>query len=255
MTRNNAVSVLIILIASLLVTIKAIAQDQSYLVQQKTIYPPIEHPGNYELVYMEFIDRTPPLLPVRKVKAHYKYFYVNPGVVTPSIQSVYLLEHLIINKGETVLDIGTGTGIQAIFAAETASKVVATDLYQRAVDNAAFNIKGHNVGHIVEARKGDLFGPVKDGETFDVIINNIDYPWNEESSGLWKVHERFFREVSNYLNPNGRIYYQSGWIYNIPKIYDMVKRNGLKIMKIDMVAAPNHDREPMVFLIMKDLKK
>jgi hypothetical protein len=73
------------------------------------------------------------------------------------------------------------------------------------------------------------------GETFNVIIHNIDYPWDEKNVGLWKVHERFFREVKRYLNPNGRIYYQPGWIYNIPRIYEMVKTNNLQIIKMDMV--------------------
>lgn len=230
-----------------------VASEDSYLINQATYYEPIEHPGNFDLIYMEYIDRDIPLAPIRKVKAHYKYFYVFPGVVTPSVQSIYLLEHINVNRGETVLDIGTGTGVQAIFAAETASKVVATDLYHFAVENARFNIKGHNVEHIVEARQGDLFGPIKKNEVFDVIINNIDYPWDEKSAGLWKVHERFFREVRNYLKPNGRIYYQSGWIYNIPKIYDMVKANNLTIIKMDMVNAGDHDREPIVYLIMRDL--
>lgn len=243
---------LFLLIASFSVS-NGLSQELDYSIKQTTIYPPVDHPGKYDLIYMEEIDRPIPLAPIRKVKAHYKYFYAFPGVVIPSVQSIYFLEHINVNRGETVLDIGTGVGIQAIYAAETASKVVATELYQYAVDNAIFNIKGHNLENIIEARKGDLFGPIKKGETFDVIINNIDYPWNDESVGLWKVHERFFNEVSTYLNPDGRIYYQSGWIYNIPKIYEMVKKNNLQIIKMDMVNIGRHDREPIVYLIMRDL--
>jgi len=230
----------------------AVAEDsKNFLIQQKTVYLPIVHPGKFDLIYMEFVDQPIPLLPMRKVKAHYKYFYVFPSVTVPSVQSIYFLEHINVNPGETVLDLGTGSGIQAIFAAEKASRVVATDLYQYAADNAAFNANGHGVSHIVETRAGDLFAPIKKGETFDVIINNIDYPWDEGSQGLWKVHERFFREVQTYLNPMGRIYYQSGWIYNIPKIQKMADDNGLRIIKMDMVNAIDHDREPIVYLIMR----
>ena len=65
-------------------------------------------------------------------------------------------------------------------AAQKASKVVATDLNQDAVDDTAYNAKFHDLTHKIETRQGDLFGPVKDDEKFDVIIFNIDYPFNEK---------------------------------------------------------------------------
>lgn len=220
------------------------------------LYPEQEqviiHPGKLDLIYMGYEMREPPLAPMRKVKAHYKYFYVLPYVVTPSIQSVYLLEHTTIQKDEEVLDIGSGSGIQAIFAAEKAKRVVATDLSFAAVENTRFNADGHKVSHIVEARQGDLFSAIKPEEKFDVIIFNIDYPFDEKSQKLWRVHERFFKEVGNYMKPNARIYYQAGLIANIPKIYSMVLQNHLRIMRLDMASALNHNREPMVFLIIKD---
>ncbi len=217
--------------------------------EQETV---IHHPGKLDLIYMGYQDRDPPLAPLRKVKAYYKYFYVLPYVVVPSIQSVFLLEHTTIRKGEEVLDIGSGSGIQAIFAAEKAKRVVATDLNFAAVENTRFNAEGHGVSHIVEVRQGDLFSPIRPDEKFDVIIFNIDYPYDENTLGLWKVHERFFREVRQYMKPNGRIYYQAGLITNIPKIYTMVRDNKLRIMKMDMVAALLHNREPIVFLITRD---
>lgn len=212
----------------------------------------IDHPGSLELTYFGPVDRPPPLAPLQKIKLSYKYFYVYPGVVVPSIQSAFLLENTSVNAGEEVLDIGTGSGVQAIFAAEKAKRVVATDLSEWAVENARFNVQGHNVGNIVTVRQGDLFGAVVPGDKFDVIINNIDYPYNAETQGLWEVHERFFREVSSYLKPQGRIFYQSGLIENIPHIQKLVQANGLRIMRMVMASAYRFNREPIVYLITRD---
>ena len=212
----------------------------------------VDHPGKLELVYYDFIDQRPPLAPLRKVKADYKYFYVLPGVVTPSIQSVYLLEHTTIRPNEVVLDIGSGSGIQAIFAAEKAAFVVATDIDHAAVENTKFNVKGHNLENKIEVRQGDLFGPVKADEKFDVIILNISYPYDEKTQWLWEIHERFFKEASQYLKPGGRIYYQAGWAFNIPRILSMIQTNGFHVMKMNMVSALKFQREPIVFLIIRN---
>ncbi|MDH5230374.1 MAG: methyltransferase [Gammaproteobacteria bacterium] len=217
----------------------------------------IIHPGSLELVYGDLINRPPPLSsPIRKVRANGEIFYVFPDVVSPSIQSVFLLEHTKIAAGESVLDIGSGCGIQAVFAAKNkAKRVVATDLSSAAAANTAYNAAGHNLSNIIEPLQGDLFSSVNKQEKFDVIIFNIDYPWNQETQGLWKVHERFFREVKTYLNPNGRIYYQAGLVDNVAKINSMVKANGLMIMKMNMVNAFTHDREPIVFHIEHERAK
>jgi len=212
----------------------------------------IDHPGKLDLIYYDFIDQKPPLAPLRKIKADYKYFYVLPGVVTPSIQSVYLLEHTTIKPNEVVLDIGSGSGIQAIFAAEKAAFVVATDIDHAAVENTKFNVKGHNLQNKVDVRQGDLFAPIKPSEKFDVIILNISYPYDEKTQWLWEIHERFFKEASQYLKPGGRIYYQAGWAFNIPKIFAMIQKNGFHVMKMDMVSALKFKREPIVFLIIRD---
>ena len=208
----------------------------------------IEHPGSLELIYYGYQINNPSQY---KVIANGKEFFITKTTVVPSIQSMFLLENTVINEGDEVLDIGTGAGIQAIFAAEKASKVIATDLNQDAVDDTSYNAKFHDLAHIIETRQGDLFGPIKEGEKFDSIIFNIEYPYNEKSKGLWEVHERFFREVNNYMKPGATIFYQAGWLWNIPKIVEMIESNGMIINKMVMINAFKMNRQPIVFVIQK----
>lgn len=207
-------------------------------------YLEVTHDGEVKIIYYGHLLAKPD---TRKTAVKGKIFYTTGTTTVPSLQSVYLLEHTVIHAGESVLDIGTGSGIQAIFAAQKASKVIATDIDATAVEDARKNIARFGLQDKIETRVGDLFGPVKQGEKFDVIICNIDYPYDDESKGLWKVHERFFNEVRNYMKPNARIYYQSGWITNVPKIRRMANKNKLAIYTMNMFYAIEKNRQPIVF--------
>lgn len=70
----------------------------------------------------------------------------------------------------TVLDLGTGCGIQALRARRYASAVVATDISERALACAQFNALLNEVDGI-QTRSGSLFAPVA-GETFERIVSN-----------------------------------------------------------------------------------
>lgn len=203
-------------------------------------------PGSLELVDLGWQNTSPQ---GRLVKADSKYFLVFEGVVTPTVHSMILLEHTKINPGEVVLDIGTGSGIQAIFAADKAKKVVATDIDPKAVENARLNVQRYEKEKVIDVREGDLFAPIKSDEKFDVIIFNLVYPFSKATDHLWEVHRRFFKEVNNYLKPQGRIYYQAGVIDNIPEVKAMIEPNGLEIVQMHMYADKVHGREPIVFTL------
>ena len=208
----------------------------------------IQHPGEYELVYYGYQTDTPQIY---KATVNGKVFLAEKDTVVPSVQSVFLLQNTHINEGESVLDIGTGSGVQAIFAAEKASKVVATDINSNAIESTQLNIKLHNLGNLIETRLGDLFQPVRDDEIFDVIIFNIDYPSNRSEQGLWEVHERFFAQAKKHLKSGGRIYYQAGWLHNIPDLVRMIEGNGFKIMRMNMETIESHHRQPIAFEIVE----
>lgn len=68
-----------------------------------------------------------------------------------------------------VLDLGCGSGIQALHATRHATHVIATDLSERALAFTAFNAALNRAQ--VEVRQGSLLDPVA-GETFDLIVSN-----------------------------------------------------------------------------------
>jgi len=214
-------------------------------------YFQIVYPGELTLYYSKTAEEDDKPF---KAIANNKEFHIYGKAVIPSIQSMYLLENSVINEGDAVLDVGTGSGIQAVFAAEKASHVVATDIGEDAVKSAKENIKRFGLDKKIDVRLGSLFEPVKKGEKFDVIINNINYPEDEENEAdpLWQVHENFFKDVQQYLKPDGRIYYQSGFLFNIPRIKKMLEKNKLQIFEMKMITAVLHKKELILYVIKRE---
>jgi len=67
------------------------------------------------------------------------------------------------------LDLGTGSGIQALHAATHAAHVTATDISARALEFARFNAA--LAGVELDLREGSLLEPVA-GEAFDLVVSN-----------------------------------------------------------------------------------
>jgi len=92
-------------------------------------------------------------------------------VFSPSLHgSSALGENIKINEGESVLDMGAGTGLLAILATKLGGRVTAIDILSEAVELSQKNSERNKVS--IEIRAGNLFEPVR-GEKFDVIIANI----------------------------------------------------------------------------------
>ncbi|MBV2357889.1 class I SAM-dependent methyltransferase [Streptomyces sp. J2-1] len=71
----------------------------------------------------------------------------------------------------SALDLGTGSGIQALHAAQHATRVTATDVNPRALHIAALTL-ALSGAPAADLREGSLFTPVRDDETFDLIVSN-----------------------------------------------------------------------------------
>ncbi|MBA2489281.1 MAG: methyltransferase [Chloroflexi bacterium] len=140
---------------------------------------------------------------------------VVPGVFDPARYfSSELLAQAVraepLVDGSTVLDLGTGSGILALVAAERAGRVVATDVDQRAVQCAAGNASTGGFANRLELRCGDLWCPVA-GERFDLVVCNPPYQVGEPADPLDVAFhappsfgERFAAGLTEHLQPGGR---------------------------------------------------
>ncbi len=141
-------------------------------------------------------------------------FYLCPGVFAPLWMDSMILAEVVrkeAKRGESVLDIGTGVGIQAILAAKKGAKVTATDISKKALKCAAQNIERHKLGNRVEILRSDLFSNIKN--KFDLIIFNPPFRWFHARNTLeratvdrnYQVLNGFIKEAKKHLNNKGRI--------------------------------------------------
>lgn len=68
-----------------------------------------------------------------------------------------------------LLDLGCGSGTAALLLAKRAERVIATDIYDRALDLTKINAAINGIDN-VETRRGSLFEPVQ-GEVFDLLLS------------------------------------------------------------------------------------
>ena len=159
-------------------------------------------------------------------------------VYIPSDDTFLLAENLEIKEGQSVLEIGTGSGLVSMYASLLTDDVTATDINYNALELAEKNFKLNNI-NTIRLEFGDLFEPVKD-EKFDVILFNTPYlPTDSDDiinddlnyafdGGLdgRKVIDRFIDQVSNHLNDKGIVQILQSSLSDNDRTLDMFDRNG-----------------------------
>jgi release factor glutamine methyltransferase len=136
---------------------------------------------------------------------------VPAGVFAPTPMSD-LLGRAVIGEartGERVLDMGTGSGVNAILAARAGAEVVGVDINPAAVEAARANAERNGVA--AEFAVSDVFSTVE-GD-FDLVVIDPPFRWfaprdmteaavaDEGYAGLG----RFFAGVRERLRPGGRV--------------------------------------------------
>jgi release factor glutamine methyltransferase len=132
----------------------------------------------------------------------------NPTLFLTSEFMVTAFNERLIAPGARVLDMGTGSGVGAVFAAQWAGRVVAVDVNPAAVRCARINVLLNGLEASVEVREGDLLTAVPD-ERFDVILFNPPYLRGKPENALDQafhaenVLERFTAHLRQHLTGAG----------------------------------------------------
>jgi methylase of polypeptide subunit release factors len=143
-----------------------------------------------------------------------------PDVVTGPSPSARRVDRLTIRRPvRTALDLGTGSGVQALLAARHSERVVAVDLNERALVFARFNAALNGMSNF-DTRKGSWFEPVE-GERFDLIVANPPYVVSPETELLYRdgdlladvVTQKLLQEAPAHLEEGGFAHVMGNWIH------------------------------------------
>jgi release factor glutamine methyltransferase len=145
-------------------------------------------------------------------------FEIFEQVYEPSEDTILFADNLDIKEGERVADVGAGSGILAILAAQKASSVLAIDVNSHAIKCAKQNAIFNKVADRMAFMQADLLTALKNQEKFNSILFNAPYlPSSEYESQSWigkawaggangrLVVDRFIPQASAHLLPSGRV--------------------------------------------------
>ncbi len=144
-----------------------------------------------------------------------KIYEISENVFNPKFYytSIFMAKHIRVLSGEVVLDMGTGSGIQAITAGQTASNVIAVDINPEAVRFAKRNIIANGLENRISVVQSDLFSSLHSGHKFDVIFFTPPYlngiVKTSFDNALFDPNKellyRFFRDAKDYIKPGGYV--------------------------------------------------
>jgi SAM-dependent methyltransferase len=111
--------------------------------------------------------------------------------------AAHLVSYAQVGAGETLLDVGTGTGVVAITAARAGAQVSAIDLTPQLLDEARSNAKIAGHEHIAWTEGTAEHLPYED-KSFDVVLSQFGH--------MFAPHpDEVIAEMHRVLKPGGRI--------------------------------------------------
>ncbi|WP_449442884.1 50S ribosomal protein L11 methyltransferase [Ureibacillus acetophenoni] len=130
----------------------------------------------------------------------------------------------VVKKGDTVVDVGTGSGVLAIGAALLgARKVHALDLDEVAVKSALENVELNKVDHIIDVFHGNLLDSIH--EPSDIVVGNL----------LAEIIMSFTDDAYSIVKPGGK-YITSGIIgFKKDEVKQALEKSGFVIEEVLMM--------------------
>jgi methylase of polypeptide subunit release factors len=162
---------------------------------------------------------------------------LGPGVFSPTHTSRTLADAIEIEPGDTVIDVGCGSGVLAFVAARLgASRVIGCDLSERAIEAARLNADRLGLDDLCEFRQGDLLEPVRDVRA-NVLIGDVsgipdaiaaETGWFDDvpaggPTGA-ELPAKFLESIGDTLVPGGRLYLPTGTIQDENSILAAARR-------------------------------
>lgn len=152
-------------------------------------------------------------------------------IYSPQEDSVLLQKQVIRLAKGRVLDLGTGSGIQARAAAKIkrVKEVVAADVDSEVVKHCKKSVEGGKIRCV----KSDLFKNIKG--VFDTIIFNPPYLPHEPLGGRetaleggkhgYEIIERFLAQANKHLKTEGNVLLAFSSLTNKPKVEELIEKN------------------------------
>lgn len=162
---------------------------------------------------------------------------LTPPVFRPTHISLALAESLEVRPGETVMDVGCGSGVLSFVAARLgAGRAYGSDISEESVRVATENARLLGLADRTEFRAGSLFEPLRD-VTADVIIGDVSGIPDDlaEITGWFpggyaggptgaEVPVAMLESMGDCLRPGGRMYLPTATIQDENRVLAAARR-------------------------------
>ncbi len=165
-----------------------------------------------------------------------KKIVVCPGTFCPLgvFSTNFILKNMSITRNDVVLDLGCGTGVISVFAAEKARKVYAVDINPCAVRCTRINCKLNSVD--VDVRQGDMFSPFPKTFFTNIISNPPYLPLNPTCymDSAWRggsslnFIRKMITEASHRLLHGGTLQFAVSTLTGLDEVLRLLKMKGFR---------------------------
>ncbi|MCP3966983.1 MAG: methyltransferase [Lentisphaerae bacterium] len=181
---------------------------------------------------------------IREKKEKYRIQYLNysliayPNVYPPYIDNELVIKNVKISENDVVLDLCAGVGLLTVFAAQTAKRVVATDINPAAIESIKENALLCNVQDKVTAvcccdypdppeqyDKILLIPPLSDKKAEDILEKSL---FDEGHKAVIDI----IAGAVGHLKPNGELYIRWSDIGDMSFIYNLLQKYGFKYQSL-----------------------
>ncbi|MCX6801881.1 MAG: methyltransferase [Candidatus Diapherotrites archaeon] len=159
---------------------------------------------------------------------------VFPSVYEPQEDSFILAESIKAKPGVKALDIGCGSGIQAVNMALQGAEVLAVDINPEAVKNVLENARLLGLEKKVTAKKSDLFSKVEG--KFGLICFNPPYVPGDRKKDRsifggrrgWEVLHAFLDKAPGHLKKGGECFFICSSLNDFAALGEKISCLGLR---------------------------